>query len=191
MRLHRSMRAAQAEEVQKVKKFEAGMVVNPVTIGPGETLRAALALMRTHKISGIPVVDGQKKLCGIVTNRDVRFATDMAQPVSELMTKDELVTVKKDVSQEAARQILHQHRIEKLLVVDRQYRCIGLITVKDRKSEAIRLRPRTTRGGCGWRRRPRWARPAGAHAGALDGSHVLVLTRRTGQARARLRHARR
>ena len=136
--LHRSMTpAAQAEEVQKVKKFEAGMVVNPVTIGPGETLRAALALMRTHKISGIPVVDGTKKLCGIVTNRDVRFATDMAQPVSELMTKDELVTVKKDVSQEAARQILHQHRIEKLLVVDRQYRCIGLITVKDiEKAEA-------------------------------------------------------
>ena len=136
--LHRSMTPqAQAEEVHKVKKFEAGMVVDPVTIGPDARLRTALSLMRSHKISGIPVVDDSKKLCGILTNRDVRFASNMAQPVAELMTKDKLVTVKKDISQEAARQILHQHRIEKLLVVDRQYRCIGLITVKDiEKAEA-------------------------------------------------------
>ena len=122
----------QANEVRRVKKFEAGMVVNPVTIAPDEPLSEALFLMQNNKISGIPVtMRGSGKLVGILTNRDVRFATDTRQPVSELMTKDNLVTVREMVTQEEAKKLLHRHRIEKLLVVDDDYRCIGLITVKD------------------------------------------------------------
>ncbi|HYU11632.1 MAG TPA: IMP dehydrogenase [Stellaceae bacterium] len=122
----------QAAEVRKVKKFEAGMVVNPVTIRPDETLADALRLMAEHKISGIPVVErGSGRLAGILTNRDVRFASDPHQPVAELMTKDGLVTVRETISREEAKRLLHQHRIEKLLVVDDAYRCVGLITVKD------------------------------------------------------------
>ncbi len=118
--------------MRKVKKFEAGMVVNPVTIHPDETLADALRLMVDNKISGIPVVErGNGRLVGILTNRDVRFATDPGQPVAELMTKDGLVTVSETVRREEAMRLLHQHRIEKLLVVDEAYRCIGLITVKD------------------------------------------------------------
>jgi IMP dehydrogenase len=124
--------AAQAEEVRRVKRFEAGMVVNPVTIHPDEPLSHALALMSGHGISGIPVVErGSGKLAGILTNRDVRFATDQRQPVSELMTARDLVTVKDGASQEDAKRLLHLRRIEKLLVVDDDYKCIGLITVKD------------------------------------------------------------
>jgi IMP dehydrogenase len=132
--IHRNMPVEQqAAEVRKVKKFEAGMVVNPVTIHPEETLADALRLMSEHKISGIPVVEpGSGRLCGILTNRDVRFASDPRQPVAELMTKDKLVTVREgNVSREDAKRLLHQHRIEKLLVVDTEYRCTGLITVKD------------------------------------------------------------
>jgi IMP dehydrogenase len=115
-----------------VKRFEAGMVVNPVTIHPDEPLSHALALMSGHGISGIPVVErGSGKLAGILTNRDVRFATDQRQPVSELMTARDLVTVKDGASQEDAKRLLHLRRIEKLLVVDDDYKCIGLITVKD------------------------------------------------------------
>jgi IMP dehydrogenase len=127
----------QAEQVRRVKKFESGMVVNPVTIGPNATLADALALMERHHISGIPVVEnpngkgGIGKLVGILTNRDVRFATDTRQPVRELMTKDKLVTVREGVGAEEAKRLLHQHRIEKILVVDDAYRCVGLITVKD------------------------------------------------------------
>ncbi|WP_374443879.1 IMP dehydrogenase [Stella sp.] len=123
---------AQADEVRKVKKFEAGMVVNPVTIGPDETLADALRLMADHKISGFPVVEpGSKRLVGILTNRDVRFASNPGQRVSELMTKDRLVTVTEGVTREEARRLLHVNRLEKLLVVDGENRCIGLITVKD------------------------------------------------------------
>ena len=131
--IHKNMDVeAQATEVRRVKKFEAGMVVDPVTITPDATLGDALALMAANRISGIPVVEqGTKRLVGILTNRDVRFADDKAQPVSELMTKDGLVTVRDGVSGDEARRILHQHRIEKLIVVDDSYRCIGLITVKD------------------------------------------------------------
>ena len=135
--IHRNLEPEQqASEVRQVKKFESGMVVNPVTIGPNATLQQAFDLMRTHRISGIPVVEGGAagragKLVGILTNRDVRFATDPLQAVSELMTRDKLVTVKEGVSQADAKKLLHQHRIEKLLVVDDQYRCVGLITVKD------------------------------------------------------------
>jgi IMP dehydrogenase len=125
----------QAEEVRKVKRYESGMVVNPITIFPDETLADALALMRRHGISGIPVVERgpngkPARLCGILTNRDVRFADNPLQPVSELMTK-KLITVKEGVSQDEARRLLHQHRLEKLLVVDEDDRCVGLVTVKD------------------------------------------------------------
>ena len=135
--VHRNLEPEQqAAQVRQVKKFESGMVVNPVTIGPGATLADALALMKEHGISGIPVVEGggdgrAGKLVGILTNRDVRFANDPGQRVAELMTKERLVTVRENVGQEEAKRLLHQHRIEKLLVVDNRYRCVGLITVKD------------------------------------------------------------
>jgi IMP dehydrogenase len=131
--IHRNMSIEQqADEVRKVKKFEAGIVVNPVTIHPDETLADALRLMADHKISGIPVVERSSgRLAGILTNRDVRFADDPRQPVSELMTREGLITVRENVAREDAKRLLHQHRIEKLLVVDEAYRCVGLITVKD------------------------------------------------------------
>ncbi|QXM24787.1 IMP dehydrogenase [Elioraea tepida] len=122
----------QAAQVRQVKKFESGMVVNPVTIHPDQTLAEVRALMATHRISGIPVVErGTGRLVGILTNRDVRFAQDPAQKVYELMTRENLVTVREHVGAEEARRLLHKHRIEKLLVVDDAYRCVGLITVKD------------------------------------------------------------
>ena len=121
----------QASEVRKVKKFEAGMVVNPVTIKPDQTLGDAFKLMKKYKISGIPVVEGlNNKLVGILTNRDVRFANDLNQSVSALMTKN-VITVKETVTAEDARKLLHKHRIEKLVVVDMDDFCVGLITVKD------------------------------------------------------------
>ncbi len=124
--------AEQADEVRKVKKFESGMVINPVTIRPDQTLADALQLMSEHRISGIPVVEnGSGKLVGILTNRDVRFATRTGEKVSELMTRDDLITVRDGIDMEEAKRILHKHRIEKLLVVDDDFRCIGLITVKD------------------------------------------------------------
>jgi IMP dehydrogenase len=135
--IHRNMEPdAQAAQVRQVKKFESGMVVNPLTIQPGASLADALELMKAYRISGVPVVEGggngkAGKLVGILTNRDVRFATDTRQMVAELMTKDGLITVREGVGQEEAKRLLHQHRIEKLLVVDDQYRCVGLITVKD------------------------------------------------------------
>jgi IMP dehydrogenase len=134
--IHRNLDPeVQSEEVRKVKRFESGMVVNPITIFPDETLADALALMGRHSISGVPVVErgaGGKpgRLVGIVTNRDVRFADNPFQPVCELMTK-ELVTVREGVGQDEAKRLLHHHRIEKLLVVDDDHRCVGLITVKD------------------------------------------------------------
>ncbi len=122
----------QADQVRAVKKFESGMVINPVTIHPEQPLADALELMARHSISGIPVVErGTGKLVGILTNRDVRFAENTRQPVSELMTREGLVTVREGVAADEAKRLLHQHRIEKLLVVDDRYRCIGLITVKD------------------------------------------------------------
>src|SRR5436190_8307428 len=135
--LHRNMEPEQqAAQVRQVKRYESGMVVNPVTIHPEATLADALALMQEHHISGIPVVEGGGngrggKLVGILTNRDVRFATDKRQKVAELMTKEGLVTVREGVGQDEAKRLLHQHRIEKLLVVDSGYRCVGLVTVKD------------------------------------------------------------
>lgn len=134
--LHRNMTdEEQAAMVRSVKKYESGMVVNPVTMFPDQTLADAMALMSRHKISGIPVVErgegtGANKLVGILTHRDVRFATHMEQPASELMTK-KVITVKEGVSSEEAKRLFHQHRIEKLIVVDDDYRCVGLVTVKD------------------------------------------------------------
>jgi IMP dehydrogenase len=136
--IHRNLEPeAQAAQVAQVKKFESGMVVNPVTIHPGASLADALKLMADYQISGIPVVEPganggrEGRLVGILTNRDVRFATNPNQLVAELMTKDNLITVRDNVGLEEAKRLLHQHRIEKLLVVDDDYRCIGLITVKD------------------------------------------------------------
>jgi len=130
--IHKNLSAEQqADEVRKVKKFESGIVVNPVTIHPEQSLADALTLMARHQISGIPVVEKNGKLAGMLTNRDVRFATDNTQPVSALMTSEKLATVREGVSTEEAKRLLHQRRIEKLVVVDADYRCIGLITVKD------------------------------------------------------------
>ncbi|MGD9784284.1 MAG: IMP dehydrogenase [Hyphomicrobiaceae bacterium] len=136
--IHRNLSPdVQADQVRQVKKYEAGIVLDPVTIGPDAKLEDALRLMADYQISGIPVVEPngragtQGRLVGILTNRDVRFASNTDMPVSELMTRDRLVTVKRAVSQEEARRLLHQHRIEKLLVVDDDYHCVGLITVKD------------------------------------------------------------
>jgi len=131
--LHRNLTIEeQCAAVRSVKRFESGMVVNPITISPNATLGDAQALMSQHRISGIPVVEQPGgKLVGILTNRDVRFAANPLQPVSELMTHDNLATVGLGVTQEEARRQLHQRRIEKLLVVDDAFRCIGLITVKD------------------------------------------------------------
>ncbi|MBC2666244.1 IMP dehydrogenase [Novosphingobium flavum] len=130
--LHRNLTIEeQCAAVRAVKRFESGMVVNPITISPEASLGEARALMQANRISGIPVVEASGKLVGILTNRDVRFADKATQPVRELMTHQNLATVKTGVSQEEARKLLHQRRIEKLLVVDDAYHCVGLITVKD------------------------------------------------------------
>ena len=130
--LHRNMTLdEQAAAVRAVKRFESGMVVNPITMTPDQSLSEALELMAANRISGIPIVEKSGKLCGILTNRDVRFAENPQQRVSELMTKENLAVVGLGTSQEDARRILHQRRIEKLLVVDNREHLVGLITVKD------------------------------------------------------------
>lgn len=121
----------QAEEVRRVKRYESGVVINPITIRPDATLAEALELMRHFRISGVPVTQANGKLVGILTNRDVRFAKNPRQKVSELMTSEGLIKVYNKADKEKAKSLLHKHRIEKLLVVDNQERCIGLITVKD------------------------------------------------------------
>jgi IMP dehydrogenase len=149
--IHRNLDPdAQAEAVRQVKKFESGMVVNPVVIGPDATLADALGLMKTYNISGIPVVEGAGpggqttgRLVGILTNRDVRFASDPRQRIAELMTHQNLIRVRDNVSQDEAKRLLHQHRIEKLLVVDDDENCIGLVTVKD--IEKARLNPNSSK----------------------------------------------
>ena len=120
----------QAEEVRKVKRFESGMVVNPVTIHPDATLAELRALSDHHNISGIPVVEDSGRLVGIVTNRDIRFASNPKETVRNLMTGD-LVTIKEGTSEDEARALLHKHRIERLIVVDDDFKCVGLVTVKD------------------------------------------------------------
>jgi len=149
--IHRNLSLdQQAEEVRRVKKFESGMVVNPLVIGPDATLQHALDLMKHHGISGVPVVEnggtgGQHtgRLVGILTNRDVRFASNPDQKVYELMTRENLVTVRETVNQAEAKRLLHQNRIEKLLVVDKDQNCIGLITVKD--IEKAQLNPNASK----------------------------------------------
>jgi IMP dehydrogenase len=123
----------QVDEVRKVKKFESGIVINPLTITPEQTLGDALHIMESYGISGIPVVEslGSKKLVGILTNRDVRFATDKKQPVYELMTKDHLVTAQNNISKADAKKLLHKNKIERILIVDNDGNCVGLITGKD------------------------------------------------------------
>jgi len=146
--LHRNLELdEQCAAVRAVKRFESGMVVNPITIGPDAVLSDATALMDQHRISGIPVTDANGKLVGILTNRDVRFAENPAQPVRELMTTENLATVPLGTGQEEARHLLHQRRIEKLLVVDDNYKCIGLITVKDIE-KAVNY-PDATKDGAG------------------------------------------
>ena len=149
--VHRNLTVEQqAEQVHQVKKFESGMVVNPLVIGPDATLQNALDLMQRFGISGVPVVEnggtgGQHvgRLVGILTNRDVRFASDPDQKVSELMTHERLITVRETVSQGEAKKLLHSHRIEKLLVVDAAQNCIGLVTVKD--IEKAQLNPNASK----------------------------------------------
>src|SRR4051794_22657250 len=130
--LHRNLSIEeQATAVRQVKRFESGMVVNPITMTPDQSLAQALELMKSHRISGIPIVEKSGKLCGILTNRDVRFAENPRQKVSELMTRENLAVVPVGTTEAEARRILHQRRIEKLLVVDDDHHCVGLITVKD------------------------------------------------------------
>ena len=146
--LHRNLSVEeQAAAVRQVKRFESGMVVNPITMAPEQTLADALELMGRHRISGIPVVERSGKLVGILTNRDVRFAENPGQPVAELMTRENLATVSPGTSQEEARRLLHQRRIEKLLVVDEEGHCVGLITVKD--IEKAVAAPNATKDGEG------------------------------------------
>jgi IMP dehydrogenase len=169
--IHKNMTAAeQADEVRKVKKFESGMVVNPVTIAPEATLKQALDLMSHYHISGIPVVEKDTgKLSGILTNRDVRFASDPRQPVHELMTKDNLITAPAGIAREDAKKLLHKHRIEKLLVVDEQYRCVGLVTVKD--IEKAQTHPNASKDSQG---RLRVAGAVGTGADGLKRAEALI-----------------
>lgn len=135
--IHKNLEPAeQAEHVRQVKRFESGMVVNPITIAPDATLGDVLKLKERHKISGIPVVDAAGKLAGIITNRDVRFATDLHMKVANLMTNENLVTVRAGVDRDEAKRLLHKYRIEKLIVVDDDYKCVGLITVNDMEKAA-------------------------------------------------------
>jgi len=188
--IHRNLSVEeQAEEVRRVKRYESGMVVNPITIAPDATLADLRALMERHRISGIPVVEdaagGQPgKLVGIITNRDVRFADDLSQPVASLMTRDSLVTVTPGVDQTEARRLLHKHRIERLLVVDEDYRCIGLLTVKDmEKAQAhpnaakdaqgrLRVAAATTVGAAGHERAEALIE-AGADVVVIDTAHGM------------------
>ena len=129
--IHRNMSIErQAEEVDRVKRSESGMIVDPITIGPDEPISAAQALMKRYRISGVPVTKNGK-LVGILTNRDLRFENRFDLPISEVMTKENLITVAVGTTLEQAEAILHKHRVEKLLVVDEHFTLKGLITVKD------------------------------------------------------------
>jgi len=168
--------AVQAEHVRAVKSFESGMVVNPITIGPDASLADALALMQANRISGIPVVENGGKggrrlgrLVGILTNRDVRFASNPHQPIAELMTREGLITVRDGVSKDDAKRLLHAHRIEKLLVVDDDGRCVGLITVKD--IEKAQLNPHAVKDAQG---RLRVAAATGVGDAGFERSLALI-----------------
>ncbi len=169
--IHRNMTPAeQADEVRKVKRFESGMVINPITIIPTAPLADALRLMADYRISGIPVVEQPSgKLVGILTNRDVRFASNMNQPVSELMTSDNLVTVRENVARDDAKRLLHKHRLEKLLVVDDAFRCVGLLTVRD--IERAQLYPQACKDDKG---RLRAAAAIGTGADSIARAEALI-----------------
>ena len=168
--LHRNLTIEeQTAALRQVKRFESGMVVNPITIAPDATLADAQAVMAQNGISGIPVVERSGRLVGILTNRDVRFAENPDQPVSELMTHENLVTVPLGVGQEEARRTLHQRRIEKLLVVDDDYHCVGLITVKDIE-KAVNY-PRATKDASG---RLRVAAASTVGDAGLDRTEALI-----------------
>ncbi len=157
--IHRNMSIPrQVTEVDKVKKSESGMVVHPITIGPDQRVCDALELMTKYHISGVPVVKNSR-LVGILTNRDLRFETNLEQPVANVMTKDNLVTVSSSISLEESKKLLHQHRIEKLLVVDDDYNLKGLITIKD--IEKIKKYPHACKDSFGRLR-------VGAAVGILD-----------------------
>ena len=157
--IHRNMSIErQVTEVDKVKKSESGMIVDPITIEPGQKVHEALDLMNRYRISGVPVVKN-RKLVGILTNRDLRFETNLNQPVSKVMTKEHLVTVKSNISLEDSKKLLHKHRIEKLLVVDDEYNLKGLITIKD--IEKIKKYPNACKDSLGRLR-------VGAAVGILD-----------------------
>ncbi|MFA4915380.1 MAG: IMP dehydrogenase [Syntrophales bacterium] len=157
--IHRNMSIEhQVLEVEKVKKSESGMIVDPITIKPEQKVHEALKLMNEYKISGVPVVRN-RKLVGILTNRDLRFETDLEQPVSQVMTKDNLVTVSSSISLEESKKLLHRHRIEKLLVVDDDYNLKGLITIKD--LEKIKKYPKACKDSFGRLR-------VGAAVGIID-----------------------
>ncbi|MFP4098798.1 MAG: IMP dehydrogenase, partial [Alphaproteobacteria bacterium] len=142
--MHRNMDIeAQAQMVRKVKRFESGIVLDPITISASARLGDAWDLMNKYNISGFPVTEHDGRLVGILTNRDVRFAADMDQPIKELMTTENLVTVTADIEKEDAKKMLHKYRLEKLLVVDDKNRCIGLMTVKD--LEKSKLYPMATK----------------------------------------------
>jgi len=157
--IHRNMSIErQALEIDKVKKSESGMIVDPITIEPEQKVRDALDLMSKYRISGVPVVKKQK-LVGILTNRDLRFETDLDQPISNVMTRENLVTVSTDITLEDSKKLLHEHRIEKLLVVDDNYTLKGLITIKD--IEKIKKYPSACKDSLGRLR-------VGAAVGILD-----------------------
>jgi IMP dehydrogenase len=146
--IHRNMTIEQqAEEVRRVKRYESGMVVNPITIRPDASLADAFATMKQYNISGIPVTEANGKLVGILTHRDVRFASNPQQKISELMTSENLIKVYNTVDKDEAKKLLHQNRIEKLLVVDNNEKCIGLVTVKDiEKSQTYPLACKDDKG---------------------------------------------
>ncbi len=155
--LHRNLTVEeQADHVREVKRYESGMVINPLTINPDTTLAEVREITARRKISGFPVVEKKTgKLVGILTNRDMRFEGDDKVPASAIMTRENLITVGEGVDHREARELLRKHKIERLIVVDDAYRAVGLITVKDiEKAQAHPWRPRTTRAGC-WSARPR------------------------------------
>ncbi|MGM0422308.1 MAG: IMP dehydrogenase, partial [Pseudomonadota bacterium] len=169
--LHRNLPIGkQVEEVRRVKRFESGMVTNPITISPESPLAEALDLMKTYRISGIPVVDqSSQKVVGILTNRDVRFVEDTATPVAQLMTKENLITVQGQPDREEARRLLHENRIEKLIILDDQGRCTGLITVKDIQNSV--LNPNATKDSHG---RLRVAAAVGVGKDGYDRAQALA-----------------
>ena len=157
--LHRNLTVEeQADQVREVKRYESGMVINPLTIHPDTPMREVLEIKARRNVSGFPVVDDKGKLCGILTNRDMRFENGGDVLAKALMTHENLITVKEGVSQAEARDLLRRHKIERLIVVDDEYHAVGLITVKDmEKSQAHPTRPRTCTVACWSAAHPLWA----------------------------------